>query len=183
MGNDSQSTIDLVNISLQVVTIIVLIFTCIAAFRQARAARKLIEATEQQIKTSESMAAAANAQNEIARLQIDENVRPILIFVWDVQPDYRMPRIQNDGAGPAVDCRWYYGQITTTSPEAKLFPREVLGTKQATGLEIDEQKARNEGLTFVYKSLTGKQYATEVTWFRGEKCVYREYARQLDLET
>jgi hypothetical protein len=166
-----------INIALQVVTIAVLIFTCLAAFRQATAATRLIEATNQQIKTSENLALAARSQNEIALRQIEEAVRPILIFTWEWANTYiRFPKVRNDGSGPALDCRWYYGQIATTFPREQPMPAQVIGSDHDALLEIDAEKAKNQGVTVVYRSLGGKQYATEVLWTEGDySCRYQEY--------
>jgi hypothetical protein len=57
---------------LQHVTIIVLIFTFLAAWKSASAAEKLTEATERQIQTATEQARAAKEQVEVARRQITE---------------------------------------------------------------------------------------------------------------
>ena len=81
-GNDIKETIEfLVGAGRNVATIIVLFFTCRAAVKQANAAEKLTEATNQQMQTSESLAAAAREQVEVARRQVTESLRPILIFL------------------------------------------------------------------------------------------------------
>ena len=62
-----------VNTALQFITIVVLIFTCIAAFKQAKAARTLTAATELQIKTSTEQA-EANKQQVLVAKRADHGV-------------------------------------------------------------------------------------------------------------
>ena len=69
-----------VTTSLSLVTIVVLIFTWRAALKQAMAAEKLTEATDQQIQTGAEQAAAARDQVNVAKRQITESLRPLIII-------------------------------------------------------------------------------------------------------
>src|SRR5579872_5968793 len=103
--------------SLQIVTIVVLIVTCWAAWRQASAAHELTKATKQQIDTTKAMAESANAQAEFARRQFEEGLRPFLTLVERVQGQIRYVLIKNVGAGPALDCFFCYDRAHSTFPK------------------------------------------------------------------
>jgi hypothetical protein len=166
---------DLVDVFLQLITIVVLVFTCAAAFRSAKTAKELTKATAQQIEANKTQAAAAAAQSEIARKQFEESVRPILTFQWRHVDKYtNFPIVRNDGCGPANNCRWYYGQMATTSPDPLPMPYEVLGAGQEAVLPIEMDKARREGVTVAYESLAGTGYLTQTTWWdRSLQCRYQ----------
>lgn len=154
-----------VTTGLSVTTIVVLVFTWRAALKQARAAEKLTVATDQQIKTGADQAEAAKAQVEVARRQITESLRPILL--GSVVQSRNAPNgsfcnvtIKNDGAGVALDVWWTYGK-----PGCEPSPQTTVGYGiMASGVEhmfeVDEARASTEGVLILYRSLSGGDLGT-----------------------
>src|SRR5271165_4160523 len=89
---------------LNLATIVVLAFTWRAAVKQAKAAERLTDATDQQIKMSAEQAAAAREQVHVARRQITESLRTILIF--SVTDDRGIGKVRSEGGGVALDA-WF----------------------------------------------------------------------------
>jgi hypothetical protein len=171
--NHWQFTKDVIEIALQALTIIVLAITLWAVVRQARAAEKLTKATDQQIKTGEEQAKAAREQVEVARRQITESLRPILIC--DVSPPFSKAdgfgsvqdvKVQNNGAGTALDVWWSYGKFG--DPPAILdhyrVQSGILPPMSSATFQVRESLAVTKGIVIIYTSLSGIDSVSTLYW-------------------
>lgn len=149
---------------LQAITIVVLVFFWFAAWKQGRAADKLARATRAHTDSNRGIAAASNAQNEIARTQIEETFRPLLYLTWKTSGTAAALVLRNDGGGPALDCSWYYGTANGHRPTPQKLEYESIASHQEIPFPFQMRKANTEGLTVLYKSVTGTPCATEITW-------------------
>jgi hypothetical protein len=168
--------------ALTLVTIVVLIFTCCAAFVQANAATKLTEATDRQIKTGEEQAKAATQQVEVARRQITESLRPIITF-RSATPNASGRTAQewaviNEGTGVALDVWWFYGQPSMHSnPDMRNFIKTGLIPSKATrSFVVSERRAVEQGVTIVYGSISGQTSATTITWQQFQQNFVEKYS-------
>ena len=163
---DGSEWLHAIDTGVQVVTIIVLIFTCRAAFMQAKAALKLTEATERQIKTSSDQAQAAKELVTVAKRQITESLRPILT----ARVTERLPRIEgmeeivltvkNEGAGVALDVWWTYGK-PGVDPFQRIRVQDGIVPPQAErSFTARKPSAYQEGILVVYDSLSGITFGT-----------------------
>lgn len=163
-GGVSQDRIEFwITTSLQAITIVVLVFFWFAAWKQARAADKLARATRSQADANRSIAAAASAQNQLIRMQLEEGLRPFLYLVWKTSGSSRFG-LRNDGGGPALECCWHYGGLVTASPEKHQLTYESIAPHQEVSFGFQMQRASTEGITIHYKSSTGTACATEISW-------------------
>jgi hypothetical protein len=149
---------------LQAITIVVLVFFWFAAWKQGRAADKLARATRAQTDANRRMAAATDTQNEIARVQVEETFRPLLYLTWKTAGAAASLSLRNDGGGPALDCAWHCGKANGHRPPTQKLEYESIASHQEVPFGFQLRKANNEGLTILYKSVTGTPCATEVTW-------------------
>ena len=164
-GSGSQDRIEFwVTTGLQAITIIVLVFFWFAAWKQGRAADKLARATRAQTDANRRIAAATDAQNEIARVQMEETFRPLLYLAWNTSGAAASLHIRNDGGGPALDCAWHYGKANGHRPPTQKLEYEAIASHQEVPFGLPVRKAGAEGLTIYYRSVTGTSCATEVTW-------------------
>jgi hypothetical protein len=146
---------------LSVATIVVLIFTCRAALKQAGAAEELTKSTEKQITASEASALAATEQVEVARRQIAESLRPILTFSNGQLAGHG--KFKNEGGGAALNIWWTYGRCG-----GKISERLELGQRFAPPsgelkINFDKRKMEAQGMLLVYRSLAGITSATQIT--------------------
>jgi hypothetical protein len=149
---------------LTLVTIGVLIGTWVAIRRQAVAAEKLTEATNEQIKTSKAQAAAAKEQVEVARRQITESLRPILTF--SCQEIYSKGYAKNEGSGVALDVWYTYGSLIATSQVEGRYILDRALIPPGGELEFPYSPANMQaygGLLMVYESLSGRVSATHAS--------------------
>jgi hypothetical protein len=163
-----------VNTGLQCITIVVLVFTCIAAFKQAKAARTLTEATKVQIKTSEEQAKAAMEQVSVAKRQITETVRPILtvrlinlIELGDGSTDMSL-KVTNEGAGVALDVWWMYGKPGIDPDQRNRVEEGIIPPGEERVLRVHGPRTAHEGLLIVYMSLSGITSGTGFDWKGGD---------------
>jgi hypothetical protein len=164
-GGVSQDRIEFwVTTGLQASTILVLVFFWFAAWKQGRAADKLARATRNQADANRNIASATNAQNQIARMQIEETFRPFLYLTWKTAGTTAKLTLRNDGGGPALDCSWHYGKANGHTPEPRKLDYDAIASGQEVPFGFQMQKANIEGLTILYKSITGTPCATEVIW-------------------
>lgn len=164
-GSGSQDRIEFwVTTGLQAITIVVLVFFWFAAWKQGRAADKLARATRAQTDANRRIAAATDAQNEIARVQMEETFRPLLYLAWNTSGAAASLHIRNDGGGPALDCSWHYGKANGHRPPTQRLEYESIASHQEVPFGLQFRKAGAEGLTIYYRSVTGTSCATEVTW-------------------
>lgn len=153
-----------VTTGLQASTIVVLVFFWFAAWKQGRAADKLARATRAQTDANRRMAAATDTQNEIARVQMEETFRPLLYLSWKTAGHAASLILRNDGGGPALDCAWHYGRANGHRPPTQKLEYESIAAHQEIAFGVQIHKANEEGLTILYKSVTGTACATEITW-------------------
>jgi hypothetical protein len=146
---------------LSLITILVLIFTWRAALKQARAAEALTESTKQQIRANEASAQAAREQVEVARRQITESLRPILIFSSETLAGHG--RAANEGNGVALDVWWTYGSWGGKISERFELGRRIVPPGRDLKFRFDKQKMESKGLLIVYRSLAGITSATSVS--------------------
>ncbi len=169
---------------LSVLTLVVLIFATLAAFRQARAANrqadaadKLIEATKEQINASQEQADAAKKQQEMTRRQLVESLRPLLLLEGEGGGSTHFDtQLVNDGVGPALDIKWFYGKLPNKDQQP--FYRTILGSKQRIGFRYLSQQGKATGITLTYKSLTGSLNATQIEW--NKDGMRMDYLQDLD---
>lgn len=174
-GGVSQDRIEFwITTSLQATTVVVLAFFWFAAWKQARAADKLARATRTHADASRSIAAAATAQNQLIRMQLEESLRPFLYLTWAGSGASRFG-LRNEGGGPALDCSWRYGTLAADSPDRHELDYEAIAPHQEIAFAFQMQKANLEGLTVFYKSGTGTACATEISW-RGNRFLCRYIA-------
>lgn len=147
--------------ALNTITIVVLVFTWLAANAQAKAAHKLTEATDEQIKASKASANAAKEQVEVARRQITESLRPILTFRTPSLSGHG--EIKNEGAGVALNIWWTYGRIDNPGCEQFETTRKFLPAGAALPLTYDRFRFDAKGLLIFYRSLSGIVSVTAVT--------------------
>jgi hypothetical protein len=175
----------IVEIALQVVTILVLLITWLAIRRQAdasekqaraseaqaTAADKLTKATEQQIKASEEQAKATREQVDVAKRQITESLRPIL--VWTASQTIPNPNgslvsmeIQNLGAGTALNAWWSYGNFGDPSMtlERHRVQGGIIPPMRPGRFQVKDSLATQKGIVIVYSSLSGMDSATTLRW-------------------
>ena len=159
-----------VNTALQLTTIVVLIFTCWAAFKQADAAKKLTKATDRQIETSAEQAKAAMEQVAVAKRQITESVRPILtVRMFDkitITPNtFELNlKITNEGAGVALDVWWMYGKPGIEPQQRNRVEEGIMPAGVERLLQVPEPIAAQEGVLIVYESLSGITSGTLFEW-------------------
>jgi len=160
---------------LQLVTIIVLIFTWLAAWKSARAAEKLTEATERQIQTATEQARAAKEQVEVARRQITESLRPILLLrnspvpgrVGAYAQDLEIV-LTNEGLGVALDVWWAYGEAKGNPSERHWVDIGIIPPKSERSFRAKDSILVQQGLIIVYESLAGVASGTQITWTGNE---------------
>jgi hypothetical protein len=163
---------DVIEITLQAVTIIVLLITWRAIARQACAAEELTKATSLQIKTGQEQAQAAKEQVEVARRQITESLRPILIC--EVPPptqeaggSVQEVEVQNEGAGVALDVWWAYGKPgdpSTVIPQRNYVQNGIIPPQTGRSFRAQESRAVQGDLMIVYESLSGITLASTLHW-------------------
>lgn len=160
---------------LRVVTIIVLVFTLLAAWKSACAAEKLTEATERQIQTATDQARAAKEQVEVARRQITESLRPILLLrnspapgkTGDYGKDLQIVLI-NEGLGVALDVWWAYGEAQGKPFERHWVDIGIIAPKSERAFHANDAQLVQQGLLVVYESLAGVVSGTRITWTGNE---------------
>jgi hypothetical protein len=160
---------------LQLVTIMVLVFTFLAAWKSAHAAEKLTEATERQIQTATEQARAAKEQVEVARRQITESLRPILLIRNSPVPgregenakDLEIVLI-NEGLGVALDVWWAYGEAKGDPSERHWVDIGIVAPKLERSFRAKDSILVQQGLIVVYESLAGVVSGTRITWTGNE---------------
>jgi hypothetical protein len=160
---------------LQWLTIIVLILAMLAAWKQARSAKKLTEATERQIQTATEQAKAAKEQVEVARRQITEALRPILLLHNSPTPggtgqqgrDLEI-KLVNEGLGVALDVWWTYGEAKGEPHQRNYLQSGIIAPKSERSFRANDALIVQEGLLVVYESLAGVVSATRITWTGNE---------------
>jgi hypothetical protein len=106
--------VNVVSVMINIAVLFVLVKTFQAADRQAKAATELTVATHQQIALQKEQAEAARIQQKLARRQIEESLRPIVLFPTGTGDETHMQTwVANHGAGPALDIRWSFGTLHT----------------------------------------------------------------------
>lgn len=156
---------------LQVATIVVLVFTFLAAWKSASAAEKLTEATERQIQTATEQARAAKEQVEVARRQITESLRPILLLRNSPVPgrvganaqDLELMLI-NEGLGVALDVWWAYGEAKGDPSERHWVDIGIVAPKSERSFRARDSILVQQGVIVVYESLAGVVSGTRITW-------------------
>lgn len=154
---------------LSLATLIVLFFTARAAFSQSRAADRQAKAAEQLTAATNEQIATSKLQAEAARRGLVEAVRPILLLQGEGSGSgtSRDATVVNDGTGPALDIRWFYGTLPENGKEFRDFDLNILGAKQDRRWQYNWELATKQGLTFTYTSLTGSKNATQIAWKNG----------------
>jgi len=171
LGNNSQFVINAV---LQLITIVVLIFTCVAAFKQSKAASMLTKATELQIKTGAEQAEAAKQQVAVAKRQITESLRPILtlrvihIEKMEDGSEELVVKAVNDGAGAGLDVWWMYGRPGIDPDERHYVQDGMIPPRVKRFFRVRATRAVNEGVLVVYDSLSGIKSGTGIHWTGGD---------------
>jgi hypothetical protein len=165
---------DVIEVALQVATIIVLGITWRAVRRQASAAEELTTATRQQIKTGQEQAAAAREQVEVARRQITESLRPILICTLHAPvrviggggDSVQDIEVQNNGAGIALDVWWSYGKPgdPPTVVSRRRVQSGIIPPTRGGMFRASEARAVHERIMIVYESLAGVVSASTLQW-------------------
>ena len=160
---------------LQVVTIIVLVFTLVAAWKSARAAEKLTQATERQIQSATEQANAAKEQVEVARRQITESLRPVLLLRNSPVPGQPGAYAQdlelvllNEGLGVALDVWWAYGDANGEPFERHWVDIGIVAPKSERSFRAKDSLLVQNGLIIVYESLAGVVSGTRITWTGNE---------------
>ena len=146
---------------LSFVTIVVLVFTCCAALKQAEAAEKLTESTEKQIRANEASAQAAREQVEVARRQIGESLRPILTLSIGLVAGHGT--FKNEGGGAALNVWWTYGRCGEKISERLELGQRFAPPSGELKINFDKRKMEAQGLLLIYRSLAGITSATQVT--------------------
>jgi len=148
-------------------TLVVLFFTWKAIQRQGVAAEKLTEATQKQIETSKIQAEAAVDQQRLTRRQLEEALRPILLFLGEGSGSngQRKTTLKNDGVGPALDIRWFYGALPER--QSRELNPTIIAAKREEDFPYNWDDATANGICLIYKSLTGSKNATQITWKNG----------------
>lgn len=158
-------------VTLQWLTILVLILAMIAAWKQARAAAKLTEATERQIQTATEQAKAAKEQVDVARRQMTEALRPILVLANSPEPGQVSGGaelelcVRNDGLGVARDVWWweYPNPIGEIAGNIPTVGSGIIPPKSDSCFRVRESVVGN-GVLVVYDSLAGISSGTRITW-------------------
>ena len=177
LGNGVQFAVET---GLQLMTIVVLVFTCIAAFKQAKAARMLTVATELQIKTSTEQAEAAKQQVVVAKRQITESLRPILtVKIIHIEKladgsEELIMKAMNEGAGTALDVWWTYGKPGIDPDERHYVQDGMIPPRVERFFWVHAARAVHEGVLVVYESLSGITSGTGTEWTGGD-AVLRYY--------
>lgn len=158
---------------LQIITIVVLAFTFFAVREQAKAADKLTRATERQIQTSTEQSIAAKQQVEVARRQVTESLRPILML--RNSPALGMVRagglefvLINEGSGVALNVWWQYGEANLQPHERHYVQNGIIAPKSERSFRAEDAQVAQEGLSVVYESLAGVVSGTRITWTGNE---------------
>ena len=145
-------------IVLTIATIVVLIATWKAARAQAAAAIKLTTATERQIVILEQQVTAT-------RRQVEESVRPMLDIPVGVSAADALTvvDIPNLGSGPALEITSAYARFGDYPIKEDFIVPPTIAKDRAFRFTIDPERVRNEGLIFIYRSLSGNDYASALT--------------------
>jgi hypothetical protein len=156
-----EMTKTVLEVLLNLATLVVLIFTCRAALKQAKAAEELTQSTRQQIEANQASAKAAKEQVEVARRQITEALRPLLTFsngllVGD-------GRAVNEGSGVALDVWWTYGKLGDRPSEHFEMGRRLAPPGGELKFKFEPEKMETKGLILVCRSLAGISSATRVS--------------------
>lgn len=161
--------VNIVSVVINVAVLFVLVKTYQAADRQAKAASELTLATHQQIALQKEQAEAARVQQKLARRQIEESLRPIVLFPAGTGDETNMKTwVANHGVGPAVEIRWSYGTLHTAK-EWKTLGAGILAKEEAhEWIYSAKDGAARGGIVFHYKSLVGDSYATQFNWVGGK---------------
>jgi hypothetical protein len=161
--------VNVVSVMINIAVLFVLVKTFQAADRQAKAATELTVATHQQIALQKEQAEAARIQQKLARRQIEESLRPIVLFPTGTGDETHMQTwVANHGAGPALDIRWSFGTLHTAK-EWRTLGSGILAKEEAQEwvYSAKDGMARG-GIVFHYKSLVGDSYATQFNWVGGK---------------
>ena len=141
-----------------VAAVLVAMLLGFVAWRQARAA--------------DAQASAANTQAEAAKTQISTS-----LFIADkqVSPNFSITAavrggiivrnsiaILNNGFGSAREVKLSY-RDSMPNPEIVLG-NSTLVVRDSIGVSIDEDRARNSGLTLTYSTVFGTKYALDFEW-------------------
>lgn len=153
--------------ALSLATLVVLVYACRAAIRQAKAAVELTTATQKQIEVFQLQAEAAKEQQHLSRRQLEEALRPILLL--DGPGGGAVPffetTLKNDAIGPALDIKWFYGSLPEKATTN--FDPTIIGAKEKKPFKYDSSRALADGICFTYRSLTGSKHATVISWQPG----------------
>jgi hypothetical protein len=158
---------------LQLATIIVLVFTWLAAWKPARAAEKLTEATECQIQTATEQARASKEQVEVSRRQITESLRPMLLLRNSPMPgrigaqDLEIV-LSNEDLGVALDVWWAYAEPKGEPHERHWVQAGIIVPKSERSLRTRDSLVVQQGPIVVYESPAGVVSGTQITWTGNE---------------
>jgi hypothetical protein len=177
-------------IALSFVTIVVLVFTWWAAKNQANAAREqakaaeklivvteaqrlsneqasegLIAVTDAQRKAAEDAARAAKEQSALIKAQLEESLRPVLVYEEGGGVSTAVPcTLTNQGEGTAFDVVWWYGRAGALTRMDQPVSTSILGPGYSAKITVDQSTVRSKEITVQYRSADGRLYQTFVSY-------------------
>lgn len=149
---------------LQAATLGIIAWSTIIARRQQRDFKRQIDSLPVQLDISRLQLAAADRQTSITLSALSESLRPLLV-VFNVErrsPNWNL-RIENQGAGAALEIRWGNSGEKTERP---LTPN-ILGPGRSTELSVEERDFLQRGISFHYRMSGGWTFETEVLFRDG----------------
>lgn len=161
-----------VQVVLNVITIGVLILAWRAAIAQANAAKeqaqaaeKLTVISEEQRKAGEASAAAAKEQSALIKAQLEESLRPLLVYEEGGGVVTSLPcSITNQGKGMALDIAWWYGRADAKPRCDQPVSVTILGPEHVAKIIVDSNQVRSKWMTIQYRSTDGRRFQTFVTF-------------------
>lgn len=164
-----------IQIALNIITIVVLVYTWRAAAAQAKAAKsqadaseKLIQVTNAQRLAAERSVEASKDQSALIKAQLEESLRPILVYQEGPGISSNMScTVINQGKGAALDVTWWYGWAGIHPRFDQPISSNMIGSDHSAQIVVNQDQVRTEQLTIQYRSTDGRQYQTFVSFNNG----------------